>query len=144
MSVSRRYFLKSSGVALAAFGAEPSFLVRTALAQSRSDSKDRPVLFAIFKRGPPDGCRMVVLFGDSAYYSVRPQIAIPQPGSGNAEGAVDLDGFFGLHPSLGSMKSLYEEGQLAVIHAVGSPSNTRSHFDAQDFMESGSPDTKST
>ena len=142
MSLSRRYFLKSTGVALATFAAEPSFLMRTALAQS--SRKDRPILIAIFQRGAADGLSMVAPFGDRGYYSVRSQIAIPEPLAGNTETAIDLDGFFGLHPSLRSLKSIYDRGQLAIVHAVGSPSNTRSHFDAQDYMEAGVPDLKST
>src|SRR5262252_2157449 len=101
MAVSRRYFLKSGGVALASFATVPSFLVRTALAQSGAvRGTDRPIVIAIFQRGAADGISMVVPFGDRSYAGVRPQIAIPAPSSGSAESAIDLDGFFGLHPSL--------------------------------------------
>jgi uncharacterized protein (DUF1501 family) len=75
---------------------------------------------------------------------MRPTIAVPRPASGAANTAIDLDGFFGLHPSLAPFKRLWDDGILAPVHAVGSPSNTRSHFDAQDYMESGTPDNKST
>ena len=133
--MNRRFFIKSGGVALASFAAAPSFLMRTALAQSSNKGKDRPVVIAIFQRGAVDGISMVVPYGDSHYKSVRPQIAI--------ESSLNLDGFFGLHPSLDSLKPIYDEGHLAVVHAVGSPDNTRSHFDAQDYMESGAPGNKS-
>ena len=86
---------------------------------------------------------MVVPFGDKNYYAVRPQIAIPEPSRSADERALDLDGFFALHPALASLKSIYDERHLAIVHAVGSPANTRSHFDAQDYMESGTPGTKS-
>jgi len=111
----------------------PSFLVRTALAQGPK-GKARPIVIALFQRGAVDGISMVVPFGDPNYRSVRPQIAIQSP--------IDLDGFFGLHPSLISLKPIYDEGHLAIVHAVGSPDNTRSHFDAQDYMESGAPGNK--
>ena len=85
---------------------------------------------------------MVAPFGDRNYASARPQIAVPAPRNGAADTAIDLDGFFGFHPSLSPLKSIYDEGHLAVVHAVGSPDNTRSHFDAQDYMEAGAPGNK--
>lgn len=143
MMSTRRYFLKSSGLALASFAAAPSFLLRTAFAQrGREVGKDHPVIIAIFQRGAADGMSMVVPFGDRHYYSFRPQIAIPEPARNADERTIDLDGFFGLHPALDSLKAIYDERHLAIVHAVGSPSNTRSHFDAQDYMESGKPDNK--
>ncbi|HXG93804.1 MAG TPA: DUF1501 domain-containing protein [Blastocatellia bacterium] len=145
MPVSRRFFLKSSGIALVSTAFVPSFLKRTAFAQSLAGAgKDRPVIIAIFQRGAADGISMVVPFGDRNYQSVRPQIAIPEPKSGNADAAIDLDGFFALHPALEPFKPIYDAGQLAIVHAVGSPDNTRSHFDAQDYMESATPGNKST
>jgi uncharacterized protein (DUF1501 family) len=144
MTVSRRYFLKSGGIALASFATAPSFLVRTALAQSNAGpATDRPIVIAIFQRGAADGISMVVPFGDKSYSGLRPQIAIAAPSRSGEESALDLDGFFGLHPSLVSLKPLYVDGHLAMVHAVGSPDNTRSHFDAQDYMESGAPGNKS-
>src|SRR2546426_3546279 len=141
MPISRRYFLKSGGMALASFAAMPRFLVRTALAEKNAGGreKDRPIVIAIFQRGAADGISLVVPFGDKHYYEFRPQIAIPEPSRTSDGAAVDLDGFFGLHPSLASLKPIYDEHQLAIVHAVGSPEHTRSHFDAQDFMESGTP-----
>jgi uncharacterized protein (DUF1501 family) len=144
MAVTRRFFLKSSGLTLASFAATPSFLKRTALGQTSSAGKDRPIIIAIFQRGAADGLSMVVPFGDRSYSSARPQIAIPEPKSGNADSALDLDGFFGLHPALAAFKPIYAAGHLAVVHAVGSPDSTRSHFDAQDYMESGTPGRKAT
>ena len=144
MALTRRYFLKSGGVALASFASVPSFLVRTALAQTNTDrGTDHPIIIAIFQRGAADGISMVVPFGDKHYSALRPQIAIPDPSTGGDERAIDLDGFFGLHPSLDSLKPIYAAGHLAVGHAVGSPDSTRSHFDAQDYMEAGAPGNKS-
>jgi uncharacterized protein (DUF1501 family) len=145
MSQSRRYFLKSSGLAMASFAVAPSFLVRTAMAQGQASatSKDRPILIAVFQRGAADGISMVAPFGDRNYTSARPQIAVPAPRNGAAEAAIDLDGFFGFHPALSPLKSIYDDRRLAIVHAVGSPDSTRSHFDAQDYMESGTPGNKS-
>ena len=130
--ISRRYFIKSGGLALASFAAAPSFLVRAAMTPKPGN---RPLVIAIFQRGAADGISMVVPFGDAHYSSVRQQTAISAP--------LDLDGYFGLHPALDSLKPIYDAGHLAVVHAVGSPNNTRSHFDAQDYMESGAPGNKS-
>jgi uncharacterized protein (DUF1501 family) len=145
----RRFFIKSGGVALASFGlmnAAPSFLQRTVLAQMRErlTGGRRKTLIAIFQRGAVDGLNMVVPFGEKAYYDLRPSIAIPKPAAGNTEGTINLDGFFGLHPSLASFKWLWDTKRLAIVHAAGSPDNTRSHFDAQDYMESATPGVKST
>ena len=145
MAVTRRFFLKSSGLALVSFAAAPSFLKRTALAQTVAGAgKDHPIIIAIFQRGAMDGISAVVPFGDKNYYSVRPNIALPEPKAGNADSAIDLDGFFALHPALASFKPIYDAGNLAIVHAVGSPDNTRSHFDAQDYMEAGTPGNKGT
>jgi uncharacterized protein (DUF1501 family) len=143
MAVSRRYFLKSGGVALASLASTPSFLVRTAYAQTdAAHERDHPIIIAIFQRGAADGISMVVPFGDKYYTAARPQIAIAEPARGGDENAIDLNGFFGLHPSLGSLKPIWDENHLAIVHAAGSPDNTRSHFDAQDYMESGAPGNK--
>ncbi len=147
--MNRRYFLRTSGIGLASFGlmaAAPDFLHQFANA---SDTKKgfgkKKVLVTIFQRGAVDGLNMIVPHGEAAYYELRPQIAIARPGRGaRGEAAVDLDGFFGLHPSMSALKSLWDEKRLAVVHASGSPDNTRSHFDAQDYMESGTPGRKST
>lgn len=140
----RRFFLKSGGVALAGLGAAvntPSFLSRVA---AIGNAGRRRVLVAIFQRGAMDALNAVVPHGDQAYYDMRPNLAIPRPGAAANAAAIDLDGFFGLHPSLAPFKPLYDEKRLAIVHAVGSPDGTRSHFDAQDYMESGTPGVKST
>ncbi|HEX8294147.1 MAG TPA: DUF1501 domain-containing protein, partial [Pyrinomonadaceae bacterium] len=150
MNQHRRFFLKSGGLALASVGlvgGAPSFLRRVAEAQGLSAAPNgrRKTLISIFQRGAVDGLNMVVPHGERAYYELRPQIAIAQPRGGDSpESAVDLDGFFGLHPSMRPLKRLWDEKRLAVVHAVGSPDNTRSHFDAQDYMESATPGVKST
>jgi uncharacterized protein (DUF1501 family) len=145
MVTTRRFFLKSSALALMSNAAAPSFLKRAALAATSGGAdKDRPVLIAVFQRGAADGVSMVVPFGDKNYYSARPQIAVPEPKNGDPDAALDLDGFFALHPALAPFKPIYDSGRLAIVHAVGSPDNTRSHFDAQDFMETGTPGNKST
>lgn len=147
--MNRRFFIKSGGIALASFGVlnlTPTFLQRALLAQARDriTGGRRKTLIAIFQRGAVDGLNMVVPFGERAYYDLRPSISIAKPAAGNAETAINLDGFFGLHPGLGSLKSLWDSKRLAIIHASGSPDNTRSHFDAQDYMESATPGVKST
>jgi uncharacterized protein (DUF1501 family) len=137
---SRRIFLKNGGLALVSLGFAPAFLARTAAA---ADAPRRKVLVTIFQRGAVDGLNMVVPFGESAYYSARPSIAIARPGT-RPDAAIDLDGFFGLHPRLAPLKPLYDARQLAIVHACGSPDGTRSHFDAQDYMETATPGVKST
>src|SRR5918912_2587129 len=147
--MNRRLFLKHGGPAMASIGlvgSAPSFLKRTALAQgvSVAPAGRRKTLIAIFQRGAVDGLNMVVPHGERNYYELRPQIAVEQPGKAGEESVINLDGFFGLHPSLAAFKPLWDEKRLAVVHAVGSPDNTRSHFDAQDYMESATPGVKST
>ena len=140
MNPSRRAFLKSTGLGFLALGLPPAFLVRAAGAVQIARCK---VLLVVFQRGGMDGLNAVIPFKDRAYYELRPTIAVAEPASGE-ERALDLDGYFGLHPSLASLKSIYDKGHLAIVHAAGSPDNTRSHFDAQDYMELGTPGTKST
>ncbi len=149
MSINRRFFLKSGGIALASIGlmqGAPSFLERVALAGGLNNSASgrRKTLITIFQRGAVDGLNMVVPHGEREYYALRPTLAIPQPASGNREAAINLDGHFGLHPSLAMLKPLWDAKRLAIVDAVGSPDNTRSHFDAQDYMESATPGVKST
>ena len=145
--MNRRFFLKSGSIALASIGmslSAPSFLERVVMGREAITGGRRKTLIAIFQRGAVDGLNMVVPFGESNYYAMRPSIAIPKPASGNAESAIDLDGFFGLHPSMSSFKPLWDSKRLAIVHASGSPDNSRSHFDAQDYMESATPGVKST
>src|SRR5207248_11800882 len=133
--INRRFFLKSSGLALVAGGLLPNVFVKMAGAAT---TKGKKVLVAIFQRGAVDGLNVVVPYGEQAYYAARPTIAVPQ------NTVIDLDGFFGLHPSLASIAPYFKDRSAAFVHAVGSPDATRSHFDAQDFMESGTPGVKST
>ena len=131
--LTRRFFLRASAVAMAGVGVAPSWLVRAAA----QEGKRRKILVAIFQRGAADGLNVVVPFFEKLYYDMRPTIAVPPPGKPN--GAIDLDGRFGLHPSLAPLEPLWKDRHLAIIEATGSPDPTRSHFDAQDFMESGTP-----
>ncbi len=141
----RRYFLKSSGIGLASFGfmaAAPTFLHQFASAAALSSAGKKKILVTIFQRGAVDGLNMVVPYGEDEYYKLRRNIAIQAPGK--TEGAVNLDGFFGLHPEMKPLEKFWQSKKLAVIHSAGSPDNTRSHFDAQDYMESGTPGYKGT
>ena len=124
-------------------GSAPAWLSR-ALYAADAPSPRKKVLVAIFQRGAVDGLNVVVPFGEKHYYeSAADHRDSPSP-DGTADSAIDLDGFFGLHPALAPLKPIYDAGQLAVVHAVGSPDPTRSHFDAQDYMESGTPGRKAT
>src|ERR1043165_8811565 len=139
--ISRRVFLKDGAFALVSLGFAPSFLTRTAYAQGRTVRAKQ--LIAIFQRGAVDGLSVVVPFGESDYYRARPSIAIARPNAGD-NAAIDLDGFFGFNPQLAPFKQLWDARALAIVHACGSPDSTRSHFDAQDYMETGTPGVKST
>jgi uncharacterized protein (DUF1501 family) len=141
MNISRRYFIKGGGIAMLGMASLPAFLQRAVAATTTPNKKKMVVLF---QRGAMDGLNVVVPFGEQNYYAMRPTIAIPQPRSGAPDAAIDLDGFFGLHPSLAPIEPLFRNGQLAIVQAVGSPDPTRSHFDAQDYMESGTPGLKAT
>ncbi len=149
--MNRRVFMKSGALSLVTLGLSPSFLRRTAFgaellrgAATGGGTRGR-TLICLFQRGAADALNVVVPHGEAAYYRLRPNIAIPRPAlSAGPAGAFDLDGFFGLHPALAPLAPLWETGILAPVHAVGSPSSTRSHFDAQDYMETGTPDQKGT
>lgn len=136
--MNRRIFLKNGSLALVSLGFAPDFFTRAAEAVRPK----RKVLVTVFQRGAVDGLNMIVPFGEAGYYRARPSIAIPRPGT--PDGAIDLDGFFGLHPRMASLQPLFARGELAIINATGSNNPTRSHFDAQDYMESGTPGLKST
>ena len=137
--MNRRIFLKSGACSLVALAGPPRFLVRTAAADARGK-----VLVAVFQRGAVDGLSMIVPYGDPAYATARPTIALKPPKRGEGDRALDLDGFFAMHPALAPLVPLWENRSLAVVHACGSPDTTRSHFDAQDYMESGTPGVKAT
>ncbi len=137
-SFTRRQFLRSAG-ALAALGSVPGFLGR-ALAASPGGTGRTLVL--VFLRGGADGLSIVPPVGDPSYRAARPTLALAPPGRDG--GALRLDDTFALHPALSPLLPLWSEGTLAIVHAAGLPGATRSHFDAQDFCESGTPGTKST
>ena len=137
MSITRRVFLRNGALALVGTAALPSFLTRVAYGAESLGSRNKR-LVVIFQRGAADGLNIVVPHGEPAYYSMRPSISIPR----NA--VLDLDDFFGLHPAMTSLQPLWKQRHLAIVHAAGSPDPTRSHFDAQDFMESGTPGMKAT
>jgi uncharacterized protein (DUF1501 family) len=138
MMRSRRAFLKNGAMALVGTAAIPSFLTRAVMAQATAASASRKKLVVIFQRGAADGLNIVIPHAEPSYFQMRPTIAIPQ------QQILDLDGFFGLHPAMASLKPLWEAKHLAIVHAAGSPDMTRSHFDAQDYMESGTPGVKAT
>src|SRR5436190_4268114 len=142
----RRFFLRDSALAMVGVGSAPLWLQRALYAADAPGARKK-ILVAIFQRGAADGLNVIVPHGEKAYYSLRPTIAVPRPtaDAGKREhAAIDLDGFFGLHPSLAPLKPLFDKQQLAIVDAVGSPDPTRSHFDAQDYMESGTPGLKAT
>ena len=143
----RRVFVKSGALALVTMGLSPSFLRRSVFGMELPGAARGKTLICLFQRGAADALNVVVPHGEPEYYKLRPSISIPRPTaslSGGRAAAIDLDGFYGLHPSLAPFKPLWDRGLLAPLHAVGSPSATRSHFDAQDYMESGTPDVKGT
>src|ERR1700690_1014996 len=137
MSITRRIFLRNGSLAVIGTAAIPAFLTRAAYAVEAPGAKNKR-LVVIFQRGAADGLNIVVPHAERAYYAMRPSINIPR----NA--VIDLDGFFGLHPSLSPFQPLWKQRHLAIVHAAGSPDPTRSHFDAQDFMESGKTGVKAT
>ena len=139
---SRRMFIQTGGLALVSFGFAPNFVGR-ALGATAPNTGRRKVLVCVFQRGAVDGLNMVIPYAEKEYYKARNNIAIQAPGRGD-DRALDRDGFFGLHPSLAPLQPWYRDGHLAIVHAVGSPDATRSHFDAQGYMETGTPGVKST
>jgi uncharacterized protein (DUF1501 family) len=136
MSITRRAFLRNSALSVIGTAALPAFLHRAAIGAEQSVKTKR--LVVIFQRGAADGLNIVVPHAEQAYYAMRPSINIPR------NSVIDLDGFFGLHPAMESFQPLWKQRHLAIVHAAGSPDPTRSHFDAQDFMESGTPGVKVT
>jgi len=131
--LTRRVFMRGGAMVMAGMGAAPAWLARAA----EGGGGKRKILVAIFQRGAADGLNVVVPFAEKRYYELRPTIGIPAPGGPN--GAIDLDGRFALNPALQPLKALWDKQQLAIVEATGSPDPTRSHFDAQDQMESGTP-----
>ena len=135
---SRRGFMKGGALALVGTSVIPSFLLRSVLAEATTATGNSKKLVVLFQRGAADGLNIVVPYQEKNYYAMRPSIAIQQ------KDVLDLDGQFGLHPAMAAFKPLFAQGHLAIVHAAGSTDMTRSHFDAQDFMESGTPGVKST
>ena len=133
----RRVFLRNSALAVVGTAAVPSFLTRAAFGAVENGGRPKR-LVVIFQRGAADGLNIVVPHAEKHYYAMRPGINIPR------KNVIDLDGFFGLHPSLAPLQPLWQQRHLAIVHAAGSPDATRSHFDAQDFMETGTPGVKVT
>src|ERR1700733_478892 len=143
--LTRRVLLKGSAVVLAGAGSMPGWLARAAEATDSPGARKK-ILVAIFQRGAADGLNIVVPFAEKRYYEMRPSISIAAPGATNVQNpgpfggsAIDLDGRFGLNPALEALKPLWDKKQLAIVEATGSPDPSRSHFDAQDYMESGTP-----
>jgi uncharacterized protein (DUF1501 family) len=137
MAITRRVFICNSALAVVGTAAVPSFLTRAAFGAVGPGMRNKR-LVVIFQRGAADGLNIVVPHGEPQYYAMRPSINIPR------KAVIDLDGFFGLHPSLAPFQPLWRQRHLAIVHAAGSPDTTRYHFDAQDFMESGTPGVKVT
>ncbi len=141
--ISRRSLMRGTTALLAATAAQfalPSWMPRLAFAPAQTAPRG-DVLISIFLRGAADMLNMIVPYGEDAYYAARPKLAIPRPDDASAkEKVLDLNGFFGLHPALGSLQSIFQGGAMAAITAAGSPSESRSHFEAMDFMERGQPD----
>ncbi|MCU0622544.1 MAG: DUF1501 domain-containing protein [Gemmatimonadaceae bacterium] len=139
----RRAFVKDGALSLVTIGLAPALFRRVAFAAPTARGTRGKVLVVLFQRGAADGLNVLVPHGDASYYALRGGLAVPRPSL--AEGtAKELDGFFGLHPAMAPLLPFWRDGSLAAVHAVGSPSGTRSHFDAQDYLESGTPDVKST
>lgn len=136
--VSRRGFMKDGALALFGTSAIPAFLARSVMAEATTAAARGKRLVVLFQRGAADGLNIVVPYAEPNYYAMRPNLAIRR------EEVLELDGFFGLHPAMATFKPLYDQGHLAIVHAAGSPDTTRSHFDAQDYMESGTPGLKAT
>ena len=129
--------MKGGAMAVVGTTAIPSFLTRAAWGAVNTGASNKR-LVVIFQRGAADGLNIVVPHAEPAYYAMRPSINIPR------QQVIDLNGFFGLHPAMAPLKPLWDQRHLAVVHAAGSPDTTRSHFDAQDYMESGTPGVKDT
>jgi uncharacterized protein (DUF1501 family) len=138
----RRLFLKGSGLALLAFGPGPDFLRRAAFAATQANRKK--VLVALFQRGAMDALAAVPPIGGSELARLRPRLAMSPSRASTDDALLDLGVGFGLHPALSPLEPLFRARELAVVHAVGSPDPTRSHFDAQDYMETATPGRKGT
>lgn len=144
---SRRAFLKSGGIALfgIGLGGLPTFVTQAAsLIEAPGLFKKRKTLICIFQRGAMDGLAAVTPFNDAYLKAARPTIMMQASKTLGPNSLIDLDGTFGLHPAMASFKNVFNDGRLAIVHGIGSPNKTRSHFDAQDYMEAGTPFNKGT
>lgn len=145
---SRRGFIKAGGLALFGIGLSggmPGFLADAVAGTSAPGLfKKRKIMVCIFQRGAMDGLMAVTPFTDQYLKAARPSIFMTAAQGGNNKPLIDLDGKFGLHPSMSAFEPMFREKRMAIVHGIGSPNNTRSHFDAQDFMESGTPFKKGT
>jgi uncharacterized protein (DUF1501 family) len=145
--VTRRGFLKSGGLALIGvglMGGIPAFVAEAAASNKLRAANKKKVLVCIFQRGAMDGLMAVTPFTDENLKAARPTLFLSAAKGGTTKPLIDLDGRFGLHPSMSSFEPLFRDKRLAIVHGIGSPNNTRSHFDAQDYMESGTPFNKGT
>lgn len=145
--ISRRGFVKSGGLVLFGIGVGgvPAFMARAADSRKIiSPYKKKKIMVCIFQRGAMDGLMAVTPFTDEYLKKARPGLFIPVEKSAQSTTLIDLDGRFGLHPSMKAFEPLFRDKRLAIVHGIGSPNNTRSHFDAQDYMESGTPFNKGT
>jgi uncharacterized protein (DUF1501 family) len=145
---SRRAFLKSGGLALfgvGLMGGIPSFMAEAAASDKiLGPYKKKRVLVCIFQRGAMDGLMAVTPFSDTYLQAARPDLSLSAVAAGREKTLIDLDGRWGLHPGMKAFEPLFRDGRLGIVHGIGSPNNTRSHFDAQDYMESGTPFNKGT
>jgi uncharacterized protein (DUF1501 family) len=144
---SRRAFLKGGGLALFGIGVGgvPTFLARAAESfKTTGPFKKNKILVCIFQRGAMDGLMAVTPFTDEYLKAARPTLFMSAAKAGTGSPLIDLDGHYGLHPSMRAFEPLFRDKRLAIVHGIGSPNNTRSHFDAQDYMESGTPFNKGT
>jgi len=145
--VSRRGFIKAGGLALfgISLGGLPNFLARAAETKKIIHPyKRNKVLVCIFQRGAMDGLMAVTPFTDNYLKTARPTLFMSAAKTNNLNPLIDLDGRFGLHPAMKAFEPMFLEKRLAIVHGIGSPNTTRSHFDAQDYMESGTPFRKGT
>src|SRR5260221_3478544 len=136
MKITRRTFITQAGVVAVGFGVGSSpFVLRAAEGAATGNS----VVVFVLLRGGVDGMAICASYGDAEYYKVRPSIALPKPRTAGADSLIDLDGYFGLHPAFAPLERVFRDGQLAIVHAAGSRAMSRSHFDAQEFLETGTP-----
>ena len=144
---SRRGFIKAGGLALfgIGLGGIPAFVAEAAASMKiQSPYKKKKVMVCIFQRGAMDGLMAVTPFTDTYLQAARPTLFMSAAKSSSKNPLIDLDGKFGLHPAMNAFEPLFRDKRLAIVHGIGSPNNTRSHFDAQDYMESGTPFNKGT